>query len=418
MIGEIIAIGDELISGSVLNTTSHFAASQLFAAGHEVVAMTSIGDDAGLIGATLNQAMARADFVVVTGGLGPTSDDLTNEAVSSALNRPATFHPEILRKLKENGCDGSGLEKLAWLPQGAHSLHTEAMSAGYFLVQQGKPVFFLPGVPHEMKELLLETVITRLSVWEGDGGVRQVRRKLYKVTGLPESVINRKIGHLPERDPRVRVGYYPVFPEVQVSLTVTAASEREAEVALARADAQVTDLLGQAIYGFDGDTLEGVVGALLDSKGQTLAVAESCTGGLLGHTVTRAPGSSAYFLGGAVVYSNTLKERLLGVDREILLRHGAVSRETARAMADGVRRITAADYAVAITGIAGPSGGSAEKPVGTVCFGIAGPEKSQEFRFRFSGERWQVQAMAAHTGLDLLRRHLLGIPVESDLRIE
>lgn len=422
MIGEIIAIGDELISGSVLNTTSHFAASQLFAAGHEILAMTTIGDLPALIGGTLSQALARADFVVVTGGLGPTSDDLTNEAVSSALHRPSTFHPEILRKLEAsgNGVGGQrgGLEKLAWLPQGAHSLHTEAMTAGYFLVQDGKPVFFLPGVPHEMKELLLETVITRLSVWEGDGGVRQVRRKLYKVTGLPETAINRKLAHLEGRDPRVRIGYYPVFPEVQVSLTVTASSEREADGVLDRTDAQVGSLLGHAVYGHEADSLEGVVGSLLASRGQTLAVAESCTGGLIGHTVTRVAGSSAYFLGGALVYSDTLKERLLGVSREVILRHGAVSRETVRAMADGVRRVTAADYGIAVTGIAGPAGGSRDKPVGTVWFGIAGPDRAQEFLFRFSGERWQIQTMAAHVALDLLRRHLLGIAVESELRME
>lgn len=413
MLGEIIAIGDELTSGRVLNTTSHFAAGHLFAAGHEILAMTTIGDEPELIGRTLQRALQRADFVVVTGGLGPTTDDLTNAAVSSAFDRPATFYPEIFNKIQAcckdiPDCRRLSLEKLAWLPEGAHALHTEAKMAGYFLVQDGKPIFFLPGVPQEMKDLLLETVITRLAVWEGEE-VRQVRQKTYKVAGLVECEINRRLAHLEGRDPRVRIGYYPVFPEVHVSLTVTGASSEEAEAAFKKYDGQVASFLGDYCYGFDGDTLEGVTGSLLAGRGQTVAVAESCTGGLIGHTLTSIPGSSAYFLGGVVAYSNSLKERLLGVNREIILRCGAVSAECAREMAEGLRRVTAADYALAVTGIAGPTGGSEDKPVGTVYFGLAGPERSKTFRFNFSGERGQVQSLAGQTGLDLLRRNLLGL---------
>ncbi|MCX5874760.1 MAG: CinA family nicotinamide mononucleotide deamidase-related protein [Deltaproteobacteria bacterium] len=413
MIGEIIAIGDELTSGSVLNTTSYFAASHLFAAGHEILAMTTIGDDPEVIGRTLQRALRRADFVIVTGGLGPTTDDLTNAAVSSALARPATFYPEILKKIQahdQNMLAGQhiSLEKLAWLPAGAHALNTEAKMAGYFLVQDGKPIFFLPGVPQEMKDLLLETVITRLAVWEGEE-VRQVRQKVYKVVGLAESEINRKLAHLEGRDPRVRIGYYPVFPEVHVSLTITGASSQEAEAVFAKYDGQVTDFLGDCCYGSGAETLESVVGSLLADRGQTVAVAESCTGGRIAHALTKIAGSSAYFVGGVVAYSDALKERLLGVNREILLRSGAVSADCARAMAEGMRRVTPVDYALAVTGIAGPSGGTEAKPVGTVYFGLASPDKTQTFLFRFSGERGQVQALACQAGLDLLRRHLLGL---------
>jgi nicotinamide-nucleotide amidase len=413
MIGEIIAIGDELTSGRVLNTTSGFAASHLFAAGHEISAMVTIGDDLAGIGRCLQEALQRADFLVVTGGLGPTSDDLTNEAVASALDRPATFYPEVLRKIQACAKDPaaaapSGLEKLAWLPAGAHALHSEAKTAGYFLVHNGKPIFFLPGVPEEMKSLLLETVITRLAVWER-AEVRQVRQKVYKVTGLSEAEINRKLAHLEGRDPRVRIGYYPVFPEVHVSLTISAASAREAETVLAKVDGQVSGALGSAVYGHDGDTLESLVGALLGQRGQTLALAESCTGGLIGHAVTKVAGSSAYFLGGAVAYSDACKERFLGVNREIILRHGAVSPETARAMAEGVRRLTAADYGLAVTGIAGPGGGSEEKPVGTVHIALSGPEKTRLIHLRFCGDRLQVQALACQAALDLLRRQLLAL---------
>ena len=413
MLGEIIAIGDELASGRVLNPTSYFAASHLFAAGHEILAMTTIGDEPELIGRTLQRALQRADFVIVTGGLGPTTDDLTNAAVSSALARPATFYPEIFKKIQTYGKNlpagqQLSLEKLAWLPAGAHALHTEAKMSGYFLVQDGKPIFFLPGVPQEMKDLLLETVLTRLAVWEGEE-VRQVRQRVYRVVGLPESEINRKLAHLEGRDPRVRIGYYPVFPEVHVSLTVTGGTSREAEAAMQKYAAQVAAALGDYCYGFGGDTLEDVVGALLIERGQTVAVAESCTGGLIGHTLTKTAGSSAYFFGGVVAYSDALKERLLGVNREIILRAGAVSAETARAMAEGMRRVTPVDHALAVTGIAGPAGGTEEKPVGTVYFGLASPDKTLTFLCHFSGDRGQVQARACQTALDLLRRHLLGL---------
>ncbi|MDH5298162.1 MAG: CinA family nicotinamide mononucleotide deamidase-related protein [Desulfobulbaceae bacterium] len=413
MIGEIIAIGDELTSGRILNTTSHFAAGHLFGAGHEIVAMTTIGDDVALITDSLHRALVRADFVIVTGGLGATSDDLTNEAVAGALNRPTTFHPEILRRIEEQ-CSGwaaqggRAVEKLAWLPEGAHELKSDANMAGYFLVHDGKPIFFLPGVPHEMEELLLEAVITRLAVWAGEEP-RTVHQRIYKVVGLPETAINNRLRHLERKDRRVTIGYYPVLPEVHVSLTVTGTSVADADRLLREFDDEISVILGSFCYGDDGDLLEGVVGRLLRERRLTLALAESCTGGLVAHRVTAVAGSSDYFLGGVVAYSNELKEQLLGVDRATLVRFGAVSEETARAMADGARRVTGADLAVAVTGIAGPGGGSEEKPVGTVCFALATPEAAHAFRLLFSGVRWQVQAKGAQAALDLVRRHLLGV---------
>lgn len=411
MNGEIIAIGNELTSGRILNTTSYFAASQLFAAGHEVHAMITIGDDIELIGSTLQDSLRRSDFVIVTGGLGPTTDDMTNEAVSAALERPSRLYPEILEKIRKYGKKvpevvQASLEKLAWLPDGAHALHTEAKTAGYFLVHDGKPIFFLPGVPHEMRELLLETVLTRLSVWEGEDAP-SVHQKLYRLFGLSESEINQRLAHLEGRDPRVRLGYYPVFPEVHVSLTVVSRSEGEGQSLFGKLDKQISDLLGAPIFSTGDETIADVVGRLLMENGQTLAVAESCTGGLIGHMLTKIPGSSSYFLGGVVAYSNMLKERLLGVEHETLLGHGAVSSETARAMAEGLRRQTGADYALSVTGVAGPSGGSQEKPVGTVYFALAASEKTYDFLFHFSGDRWQIQNVSAYTALDILRRRLL-----------
>ncbi|MCK4838041.1 MAG: CinA family nicotinamide mononucleotide deamidase-related protein [Desulfobulbaceae bacterium] len=411
MIGEIVAIGDELTSGRILNTTSYFAASQLFAAGHEVAAMITIGDDPKLIGRTLLDSLARADFVVVTGGLGATSDDLTSEAVADALERPSTFYPEILDQIRASSKNAPAelrlsLEKLAWLPAGAHALKYDASTAGYFLVHENKPIFFLPGVPHEMEELLVETVISRLAIWEGEE-VRQVRQLVYRVVGLLETQINECLAPLVDGAERVRIGYYPVFPEVHVSLTVVGVEALETDHLFTETDKEIRKLLGVHLYGTEAETLEAVVGRLLAENSMVLALAESCTGGLISHRITRVAGSSDYFLGGVVAYSNELKEQLLGVDGAIIAEYGAVSQETARAMAEGIRHGTGVDIALAVTGIAGPSGGTAEKPVGTVWFGLATAGETEVCKFCFDGERWQVQEAAANKALDLLRLTLI-----------
>lgn len=411
MIGAILAIGDELTSGRILNTTSYFAASQLFAAGHEVSAMITVGDDPKLIGRTLLESLAGVDFVVVTGGLGATSDDLTSEAVADALERPSTFYPEILEQIRASSKNAPAelrlsLEKLAWLPAGAHALKYDASTAGYFLVHEHKPIFFLPGVPHEMEELLVETVISRLAVWEGQE-VRQVRQRVYRVAGLLETQINECLAPLIDGAERIRIGYYPVFPEVHVSLTVVGVEAVETDSLFDATDKEIRQLLGVHLYGTEAETLEAVVGRLLVENGMVLALAESCTGGLTSHRITRVAGSSEYFLGGVVAYSNELKQQLLGVEESILIEYGAVSPETARAMAEGLRHATGADLALAVTGIAGPTGGTAEKPVGTVCFGLAAPGQTEDFQFCFDGERWQVQEAAANKALDILRLNLM-----------
>jgi nicotinamide-nucleotide amidase len=411
MLAEIIAVGDELTSGRVVNSTSGFAARHLFAAGHEILAMTTVGDSPAMIAEVLARAVGRADFVVVTGGLGATTDDRTNEAVAAALGRPPTLFPEILARIEQFAAGPAvgphPLEKLAWLPAGSEVLSPGAGMAGHLLVHAGKPIFFLPGVPEEMHHLLTAAVIPQLAVWQG-GSALAVRQRLYKVFGLEETEINRRLASLEDDDPRIKIGYYPVFPEVHVSLTAQDHAPDETGPLFDRYDAAIRRALGDALYGTGDETLEGVIGGLLTARRQTLATAESCTGGLVGHAVTRVAGSSAYYLGGTVTYSNGLKEQLLGVDPETIHRHGAVSGETARAMAEGCRRLTGADYALAVTGIAGPGGGTPEKPVGTVCFGLAASGTGgQDICCRFRGDRSEIQIIAGATALDLLRRTLL-----------
>ncbi len=411
MIGEIIAIGDELTSGRIANTTSSFAAWQLFVAGHDILAMQTIGDTPELIGAAIKQAVGRVDFVIVTGGLGATTDDLTNKAVAEALNRPPTLYPEILDIIRHHIGDTAGsltfLEKLAWLPRGAEVLNARARMAGYLLVYEGTPIFFLPGVPSQMKELLVEHVLPCLADWAGNDNRHHVRQRVYRVFGLHENEINQQLRRI-EKTPRSKIGYYPVNSEVHVSLTVLGRSKEESDTLFASMDRQITTALGDVIYGLDHDSMASVVGSLLCASGRKISVAESCTGGLLSSKMTGIAGSSEWFAGGVVAYSNSLKEDLLGVDNRLLAAHGAVSAPVARAMAAGIAGRCATGISVSVTGIAGPTGGSAEKPVGTVYIGLSVDGEVTDALFHFSGNRKQIQEETAQTALDLVRRSLLG----------
>lgn len=410
MKGEIIAIGDELTSGRIFNTTSGFAARHLFDAGYEIYAMHTIGDAPALIGDALKRAIDRVDFVIVTGGLGSTDDDLTNEAVSMALGRPTMPNLEVLYQIRSHldaisGNPLSPLEKLAWLPSGAEVLNAKARMAGYQLVHDNKPIFFLPGVPDQMEQLLLEEVLPRLTSWYSDPS-RGMLQKLLRVFNMDEYEVNEKIAAL-KLDKAVRIGYYPVFPELHISLTVRDKQSNQCNALLSQATKAIYNALGDVIYGQNQDTMEMVVGRLLHKNNLHLAVAESCSGGTVSHKITKVPGSSGYFLGGVTSYANSIKSSFLGVAPETLARHGAVSRVVADAMARGILHNTGADLALSITGIAGPGGGSREKPVGTVYIAIATPFECTTQKFQFRGSREQIQELTAVNGLDLIRRHLI-----------
>lgn len=409
MIGEIIAIGDELTSGRIVNTTSGFAASQLFAAGHEIFAMQTIGDSPELIGEALTRAIGRVDFVIVTGGLGATSDDLTNEAVAAALHRPITLHREILAQIRphQQGAanDRQLLEKLAWLPEGAEVLSAQSKMAGYLLVYDNTPIFFLPGIPGQMKELFVEHVLPCLAGWSADDR-SAIRQRVYRTFGMTENMVNKKLQAI-EKVPLLKIGYYPVDSEVHVSLTVLGKNPKQSDALFLEADRAITAALGDAIYGHNLYSMAAVVGELLRQRGLRLGVAESCTGGLVASKITEVAGSSEWFVGGVIAYANELKERLLAVDHTLLAEHGAVSAPVARAMASGVLACTGATVSVGITGIAGPSGGTPEKPVGTVYFGLCVDGAVTDHRRSFHGSRREIQEISAQTALDLVRRALL-----------
>ncbi len=409
MQGEIIAIGNELTSGRIINTTSGFAAHHLFEAGFDIYAMHTIGDTPELIGEALTRALGRVDFVIVTGGLGPTDDDLTTEAVSEALNLPTMPNLDMLYQIREHlntvaGPVVSPLEKLAWLPEGAQTLNPEAKMAGFQLIHDDKPVFFLPGVPHQMRTLLTEQVLPRLSEWYKKQKLSSLQR-IYKVFGKTETELNQIVIdlQLPED---VEIGYYPVFPDVHLSLIVRSTDPSADREIFQTSCKTVEAVLGNAIYGRDRQTMASVVGDLLLQKGKTLTLAESCTGGLISHMVTSVAGSSGYFPGSVVSYANEIKQSFLGVDSRLLERHGAVSSEVAMAMAAGMRERSRADISVSVTGIAGPGGGSEEKPVGTVYIGISTEKKLQARHFLFSGNRYEIQQLTAQTALDSIRKDL------------
>ena len=412
MLGEIIAIGDELTSGRITNTTSSFAAHHLFEAGFDIYAMHTIGDTPALIGEALKRALRRVDFVLVTGGLGPTDDDLTTEAVSEALNRPTMPNLELLAQIRnhlsENGGQPAGsLDKLAWLPEGAEALNPESKMAGFQLIHSDKPIFFLPGIPHQMRTLLVEEVLPRLASWY-KGKQQKSRQRLYKIFGKSELEINQTVEQL-ELGGEITIGYYPVFPDVHLSITVRGIDPEKTNARAESAFGLVESTLGDYIYGHDRETMASVIGTLLQQKNMSLSVAESCTGGLISHLVTSVAGSSSYYLGGITSYANSMKEQYLGVESTLLEEKGAVSKEVAKGMAEGMRNSSRADISISITGIAGPGGGTDEKPVGTVYIGLAAEGHTEVKRFLFSGNRFEIQYTTAQTALNILRHYLLGL---------
>jgi len=407
---EIIAIGNELTSGRILNTTSGFAARNLFEAGYEIYAMNTIGDTPTLIGEALKHALSRSDAVLVTGGLGITDDDMTNEAVSKALNRPTMPNLEILSNIRAHLDEistgpMSQLEKLAWLPTGADPLSPQSRMAGYQLVHDGKPIFFLPGIPSQMRRLLTEQVLPKLSTWQKDHLLVTYQR-IFRIFNLPEVEVNRRIATL-DLSPDVRIGYYPVFPEVHLSLIARDKANNNAQRLFKSSCKAISTVLGDSVYGHDRDSMERVVGQLLQVNNLTLSVAESCTGGLICRKLTNSPGSSSYLIGGVVAYANSMKSEFLDVSQEVLDAKGAVSKEVAEAMAVGVRARSDSDIGLAVTGIAGPEGGTEDKPVGTVYIAIATSETSWVTKFLFGNNRKQIRELTAQTGLDLIRKYLL-----------
>jgi nicotinamide-nucleotide amidase len=409
MSAAVACIGTELVRGEIVNTNASWLAERLTAEGVEVAAIETVGDEPSTIRATLRRLGQEHSLIVCTGGLGPTSDDVTTQSVASLLGLPlerdGTTLAAIEARLARFGRTmAASNAKQADVPQGARVLPNEQGTAPGFSIQVGRALaFFLPGVPAEMRAMFCTQVAPALPPRDGKR-TAQVRLRTF---GLPESAVNDRLEGL-EAQFGVKVGYRAHFPEIEVRLLGRDDDEDRARQLVRRAADEVVRRLGPEVAFGEGETgLAEVVGRLLAQRGLRLALAESCTGGLLAELITEVPGASAHFAGGAVTYSNHAKQALLGVDAALLAEHGAVSVEVARAMARGARARFAADIGLALTGIAGPSGGSTQKPVGTVHCAVATADGCEDATMFHPGTRRQVRLRAAYCGLALVRRLLL-----------
>ncbi len=402
----VLCIGTELTRGELVNTNAAWIASGLTDVGFEVVEDVVIDDDKTRIVATLERLSRSMRIIVCTGGLGPTSDDLTTDAVATALgvrlvrDQPSVEH--IRRRFEKFGRTMTESNaKQADFPDGADILANPIGTAPGFAVRLGEALaFFMPGVPREMNRMFEEQVLPRIRSLAPKTS-SQVRLRTF---GLTESAVGERLIGVELAHPGVTLGYRAHFPEIEVKVLARAASHPAARELCDRAAIEVKGRLADVVYGEGDDTYAGVLGRFLRGKGYTLAIAESCTGGLVGHMITREPGASDFLLVDAVTYANSAKTRLLGIDEDILRGHGAVSPEVAAAMAEGVKRVSGADIALSLTGVAGPSGGSDEKPVGTVYIAVAAAGGTTVKQRKFTGDRFQIQTLAAYAGLHLIRQ--------------
>ncbi len=413
MYGEIITIGDELISGKILDLNASYAAGRLTASGLRVTRITSVGDDHKMVSKTLSKALKTSRFIVVTGGLGPTDDDMTNKIVAAVLNRSLCLNQQML-KWVERYTEAKAIEmtpsieKMAWLPEGSRILNPEGLMCGCCIVEQDVHLYFLPGVPDQMRHLLDKFVLPELlSLYKT---VPAVGQRILKLFGVKEPDIAETLKELRGKTGDVVLGFYPQFPENHITLSLSGKDEPTVTDELGKVEKEIRRLVGSYVIAAGNQSMEEVVGRMLLDKDMTISVAESCSGGLIGHRLTNVPGSSAYFQGGVVVYSNQSKADLLHVNPKTLETHGAVSNQTVREMARGVRDLFKTDLGLAVTGIAGPDGGSKEKPVGTVHIGLAAGDEVISDKYRFWGNREEVKLETSIMALDWVRRYLNGNP--------
>jgi nicotinamide-nucleotide amidase len=405
---EIVSIGNELLAGDVVDTNAAHLARSVARYGLRVHRSQTVPDVVSAIVDALALAAGRSDVVVVSGGLGPTTDDLTTEAAARLSGVDLELHqPSLDRIVERFRLRGMPFkknnEKQAWFPKGAEVLENPVGTAPGFALSHGAArLFFLPGVHREYVAMIDASVLPRLAA-EARGDVRW---RTLRTFGMTESAVGDALSDIP-LDDGLFIQYRASFPEILVTPVVRGADAAAADARLGVVCAAIRERLGAHVYGEGADSFPAVVGALLRERGLTLAAAESCTGGRVAQMMTSVPGSSDVFLLGAVTYSNAAKAAVLGVRAESLAAHGAVSEQVAREMVEGVARVGGASVAVAITGIAGPGGGTDDKPVGTVHFAVSVRGQVSHVHHRFTGDRRWIQTIAAWRALDLVRRALV-----------
>jgi len=407
---EIIAIGSELLAPDRTDTNSLWLTEQLNRLGIEVKLKTIVGDDDARLEEAIKDATRRSKVVITTGGLGPTEDDITRKITARALGRRLLLDENVLAEIKQrfqsfgvtmperNSRQAMVIEDAEVLP------NPNGTAPGMFLEHNGTAIVLLPGPPREMQPMFGNHVVSKLE--QRSGSVRVVRRML-RVAGMGESAVDEKIApvYTKYENPQTTILFNQ--SEIEIHLTARGRTEDEANQLLDRVVLEIEEQLGNAIFAFRGEKMEEVIGLKLAVGGYTLAVAESCTGGLLAERLTEVPGSSKYFIEGVVTYSNESKTRLLGVEPILLLEHGAVSGPVAEAMSEGMRNRAATDFALSITGIAGPDGGTEDKPVGTVFIAISSEAGTEHRRLKLPGDRNLIRWRATQAAMDLLRRRLI-----------
>ena len=406
---EIVAIGSELLTPSKTDTNGLWLTARLNDIGIDVKLKTIVGDDVERLEETLRDALRRSDIVITTGGLGPTEDDITRQCSARATDRQLIYHDEIEKHLRERfrlwGREMPEINKRqAFVIDGAEILPNPNGSAVGMLAEvEKKLLIVLPGPPRENQPMFVDQVLPRLKEIAGEV---HVSRRTLKVCGMGESAVDEIAAPIYTRFPQVQTSILFNKSEVEIHLAATSHSAQEAQSIVDQLAAELSEALGRNVFSDRGETLEEVIGQQLSALGQTISVAESCTGGLIGQRLTSVPGSSAYFLEGAITYSNDAKKRNLGVSDRILDQFGAVSAECAEAMASGIRERAATDHAISVTGIAGPGGGSEKKPVGTVFIGYSSKSKTESRKLMLPGDRYLIRWRASQAALDLLRRRL------------
>jgi len=415
MKAEILATGDEIRSGALVDSNSAYISQKLEETGISVVRHSCVGDDSDILTAILREIGSRTDICIVTGGLGPTSDDLTSETAAIAagvelvINKKALSSVEEFFKTRKRLFNPSN-KKQALLPEGSDCLFNPVGSAPGFSLKIDRCLFFfLPGVPPEMRKMLSDKVLPHIEKLQGK--IRAYcQNRTISTFGLTEAAVNEKLTGLPDLFKELKLGLRANFPVIQVKLYGSGEDENNLNELLDKAADWISQKIGKRIVSVNGSSMEKVVGDLLVEKKATIAVAESCTGGLISHLFTNIPGSSDFFLFSGVTYSNKSKIKILGVSPSTLKKYGAVHEETAKEMAKGAKRISGATCGLSTTGIAGPDGGTESKPVGTVCIGLATPDAVYAHRFHFSSfNRLMNKKIFAITALDLLRRELLDL---------
>lgn len=413
MKAEILSTGDEVCLGSIVDSNAAHIAAAVSELEIEVIRHSCVGDDMNALVCILTEISLRADILIVTGGIGPTVDDLTAAAAAVAagvglhLNQSAIkyiedFFIKFGRKMAESDY------KQAMLPEGSTPvLNVMGTAPGFILTIHRCRCYFLPGVPKEMERMLADQVIPDIISHQGNQKII-TRTVMLSVFGLPEAAVNDRLKGLASSHPAVKLGMVARFPMIYVKLTMSGSIENTIMLEIEQAKQTTLKMLGDFVFSMDGAAMEAEVGKLLKQRKETVAVAESCTGGLISHLLTNIPGSSDYFIFSMVTYANTAKTDILGVSAVTIEKFGAVSEETVREMAENIRRNSGASYGISVSGIAGPTGATTDKPIGTVCVGVADARGvlSRRFQSPFQ-DRLSNKQIFAICALDTLRRHLL-----------